>query len=139
LCQAPAPSAAASVSLSARGEYKSPAQRIHFANTTPPTFALTAVLSHTNYYKMASSVMDRPEEDRMHHVARRAAPDAVAKLEEHLAKPENMIVAIERHNCDWRDGSKPTEARFLWLKANEVSEFALTHGSVRFFDAPLGR
>jgi hypothetical protein len=82
---------------------------------------------------MTSSVMHRPEEDRMHQVARRAAPNVVAKLEEHLAKPENMLVAIERHNCDWRDGVKPTEDRFLWLKASEVSEFALTHGSIRFF------
>jgi hypothetical protein len=88
---------------------------------------------------MTSSVMNRPEENLMHHVARRAAPDAVAKLEEHLAKPENRLVAIERHNCDWRDGVKPTDERFLWLKANEVSESALTHGSVRSFDAPLCR
>jgi GTPase SAR1 family protein len=88
---------------------------------------------------MTSSVMNRPEEDRMHDVARRAAPNIVTKLEEHLAKSENMLVAIERHNCDWRDGVKPTEDRFLWLKASEVSEFALTHGSIRFFASLMPR
>ncbi|KAM0709890.1 hypothetical protein Q7P35_003933 [Cladosporium inversicolor] len=66
---------------------------------------------------MASSVMARPEEARIHSLAVRAAPDAIKNLYEHLAKPQNMVVAIERHNCDWRDGRKHVREHFLWVKA----------------------
>jgi hypothetical protein len=75
---------------------------------------------------MASSVMDRPEEGRMHLLAVRAAPDIVVGLTEHLAKPKARMVAVERHNCDWREGSKRIEERFLWIKARDVSELCLT-------------
>lgn len=71
---------------------------------------------------MASSVMGRPEEERMHQLAIRAAPEAIIKLDEHLAKTKSRVVAIERHNCDWRDGRKSIKERFLWIKARDVSE-----------------
>lgn len=71
---------------------------------------------------MASSVMGRPEEERMHQLAIRAAPEAIKKLEDHLANSKSRVVAIEQHNCDWRDGRKNTAERFLWIKARDVSE-----------------
>jgi hypothetical protein len=66
--------------------------------------------------------MDRPEEGRIHDLAKRAAPGAIESLNEHLAKPKSRIVAIERHNCDWRDGRKHDRDRFLWIKAKHVSQ-----------------
>lgn len=72
---------------------------------------------------MALSVMDRPEEGRIHDLAKRAAPNAIEKLDEHLADPRSRVVAIERHNCDWRDGRKHDRDRFLWVKAKHVSQW----------------
>lgn len=72
---------------------------------------------------MASSVMDRPEEGRIHDLAKRAASGAIEKLNEHLANPKRRVVAIERHNCDWRDGRKHDRERFLWIKAKSVSQW----------------
>lgn len=71
---------------------------------------------------MASSVMNRPEEGRIHGLAKRAAPSAIKNLDEHLANPKGRVVAIERHNCDWRDGRKHDIERFLWIKAKYVSQ-----------------
>ena len=71
---------------------------------------------------MASSVMDRPEEGRIHDLAKRAAPGAIKKLEEHLAKANCCVVAVERHDCDWRDGRKHDRDRFLWIKAHHVRQ-----------------
>jgi hypothetical protein len=70
---------------------------------------------------MASSVMGRPEEARMHPLAKNAAPLAISNLEGHLAKPHRRVVAIERHDLDWRDGRKHFYDRFLWIKARDVS------------------
>ena len=66
--------------------------------------------------------MARPEEARIHGIAVRAAPDAIKDLYEHLAKPQSMVVAIERHNSDWRDGRKHDREHFLWVKAKYVSQ-----------------
>ena len=71
---------------------------------------------------MASSVMDRPEEGRIHDLAKCAAPGAILNMNEHLANPKGRVVAIERHNCDWRDGRKHDTERFLWIKAKVVSQ-----------------
>ena len=70
---------------------------------------------------MDSSVMGRPEEGRIHRLAVNAAPDAISGLWQHLMNPQNRIVAIERHDCDWRVGRKYDHERFLWIKAREVS------------------
>lgn len=65
--------------------------------------------------------MDRPDEGRMHQLAVRAAPKAIVGLEGHIAKPKSRVVAVERHDYDWRDGRWQTEERFLWLKARDAS------------------
>jgi hypothetical protein len=67
--------------------------------------------------------MDRPEEGRIHDLAKRAAPNAIEKLNKHLADPKSRVIAIERHNCDWRDGRKHDRDRFLWVKAKHVSQW----------------
>ena len=90
----------------------------------PSSLPLLTATPHRrlNCTKMASSVMDRPEEGRIHELAKRAAPGAIEKLNEHLANPKSRVVAIERHDCDWRDGRKHDRERFLWIKAKLVSE-----------------
>lgn len=87
---------------------------------------------------MDSTVMNRPEEVRIHGLAVRAAPDAIKDLNEHLAKPQNVVVAIERHNSDWRDGRKQDREHFLWVKAKNVSQGShrLTT-SLKLLAAPL--
>lgn len=70
---------------------------------------------------MASSVMDRPDEGSIHNLVVRNAHKAVDNLDEHIVREDTRVVAVERHDCDWRDGCKRTEERFLWLKARDVS------------------
>lgn len=75
---------------------------------------------------MASSVMGRPDEGYMHRLAVGSAAKAVTELTRFCSKPKNKVVAIERHDCDWRDGRKAVEERFLWIKARDVSCFWLS-------------
>lgn len=84
---------------------------------------------------MASSVMDRPEEGRIHDLAKRAAPGAIENLNEHLANPKSRVIAIERHDCDWRDGRKHDRDRFLWIKGRYVSQCVTN--SLKPLAAPL--
>jgi hypothetical protein len=74
-------------------------------------------------HKMASSVMDRPDEGRMHRVAVSCARRAITHFDQFFSKPKNRLAAVERHDCDWRDGLKSLEERFLWIKARDVSCF----------------
>lgn len=71
---------------------------------------------------MDARVMGRPEEERMHQIAKDVAQYAIAELEQHMAKEKSIAVAIELHNVNWREGFKLTHERFLWIKAREVSE-----------------
>lgn len=70
---------------------------------------------------MASSVMDRPDEAQMRRMVKNIAGDAIQGLEGHMTNPLSMVVAVERHDRDWRDGQWETRKRFLWFKAREVS------------------
>lgn len=79
---------------------------------------------------MASSVMDRPDEGRMHRVAVGSAHKAITEYTQFFSRPKNRLAAVERHDCDWRDGRKDIEERFLWIKARDVSCF-------RFFSLRL--
>lgn len=71
---------------------------------------------------MTSFVMGRPEEERMHAIAMQCAPLAVENFAEYMAKRKKIVVAVELHNVNWRSGVEMTQQRFLWLKANGVSE-----------------
>lgn len=66
--------------------------------------------------------MGRPEEERVHQIAKDVAPEVVENLQEHLAKEKAIMVAVELHDVDWRDGARLTGERFLWIKARGVSE-----------------
>jgi hypothetical protein len=70
---------------------------------------------------MASSVMGRPGEGRMHHVAAAHSRKAITEHDKFFSKSKSSLAAIERHDCDWRDGRTPVEDRFLWIKARDVS------------------
>jgi hypothetical protein len=72
---------------------------------------------------MASSVMGRPDEGHMHRVAASSARRAITDYDRFVSKPKSRLAAVERHDCDWRDGLKAIEARFLWIKARDVSGF----------------
>lgn len=65
--------------------------------------------------------MSRPEGFGMHQAAKRAAPEALPDLESHLSKPKRKVVAVEKHDADWRDTSLNVDDRFLWIKARDVS------------------
>ncbi|KAM0720547.1 hypothetical protein Q7P37_004683 [Cladosporium fusiforme] len=68
---------------------------------------------------MASSVMDRPDEAQMRRMVKNTAGQAIEGLEKHLSNPKSKVVAVERHDRDWRDGQWETRKRFLWFKARE--------------------
>jgi len=70
---------------------------------------------------MASSVMGRPDEGRIRHVAVGTAPQAVTEFTKFFSKSKNRLAVVERHDCDWRDGRTEIEERFLWIKARDVS------------------
>lgn len=74
---------------------------------------------------MASSVMDRPDDVQMRRLVKRIANEAIKGLEDHMANPRSKVVAVERHDRDWRDGQFETRQRFLWFKARDVSRFVL--------------
>jgi hypothetical protein len=70
---------------------------------------------------MASTVMGRPDEGRMHRVAVINSRRAINGYDQFFSKPKNRLAAVERHDSDWRDGLKPVEEHFLWIKARDVS------------------
>jgi len=70
---------------------------------------------------MASSVMGRPNEGIMHRVAVGVSRKAISEYEKFFSKSKNRLVAVERHDSDWRDGLKVVEEHFLWIKARDVS------------------
>jgi hypothetical protein len=70
---------------------------------------------------MASSVMGRPDEGRMHRVAAGFSRRAITQPDQFFSRPKNRLVAVERHDSDWRDGLKSVEEHFLWIKARDVS------------------
>lgn len=74
---------------------------------------------------MASGVMDRPDEAQMRRLVKNISGEAIPGLENHLANPKSKVVAVERHDIDWRDGLVESRKRFLWYKAREVSYPAL--------------
>lgn len=59
----------------------------------------------------------------MHHVAISVSRRAITDYDKFFSKSKSRLAAVERHNCDWRDGLVPVEARFLWIKARDVSGF----------------
>lgn len=85
--------------------------------TIPPIAAPSQVTDH----KMASSVMGRPDEGRMHHVAAASSRKAITEHDRFFSKSKSSLAAIERHDCDWHDGRTPVQDRFLWIKAHNVS------------------
>jgi hypothetical protein len=86
---------------------------------------------------MASSVMGRPDEGHMHRVAAGSAPRAIADYERFVSKAKTRLAAVERHNCDWRDGSKPVEERFLWVKVRDVSGFPFSPVRLSYYFSAL--
>ena len=69
----------------------------------------------------ASSAIGRPDENHMHHVVVSSSDRAIAEYEEFLSKPKNVLVAVERHDSDWCDGSKGVKDHFLWIQFPDVS------------------
>lgn len=65
--------------------------------------------------------MGRPDDGRMHELAKRASTKGITDLNDHLADRKSVVVAVERHDYDWRDGRIKLEDRFLWIRATEVS------------------
>lgn len=92
---------------------------------------------------MASTVMARPDEGRMHRLALHVASSAMTGFHEHMAKTDHKVVAVERHDCDWRDGCKMTEERFLWFKARDktpvrqIKSFYRSHYDVANLEVTL--
>ena len=57
----------------------------------------------------------------MHRVAVINSRRAINGYDQFFSKPKNRLAAVERHDSDWRDGLKPVEEHFLWIKARDVS------------------
>lgn len=83
--------------------------------------------------------MDRPDEAQMRRMVKNLAGEAIRGLEDHMANPLSKVVAVERHDRDWRDGQFQTRYRFLWFKAREVSLTPLIIVECGELELQLGR
>lgn len=83
--------------------------------------------------------MGRPDEAQMRRMVKNLAGEAIRGLEDHMANPLSKVVAVERHDRDWRDGQFQTRYRFLWFKAREVSLTPLNVVECVELELQLGR
>jgi hypothetical protein len=63
----------------------------------------------------------RPDDGRMHRVVTGCSRRAITDYGQFFSKPRSVLVAVERHDSDWSDGSKGVEDHFIWIKARVVS------------------
>lgn len=63
----------------------------------------------------------------MHGLAKRSAPQAFDDYDDLMLKPKLVVIAVEKHNVDWKDGSILAHERFLWIKGRAVSCGTGTH------------
>lgn len=67
------------------------------------------------------AAVSRPDEGHMHRMVVSFSSKAITEYEQFFSQPKNMLVAVERHDSDWCDGSKSSEEHFLWIKARDAS------------------
>ena len=75
----------------------------------------------------AGDVVSRPYEAGMMHRVAISSHIVINEYDDFLDEKNNTLVAVERHDADWRNNSKGVGEHFLYLKTRFVSRSRYSH------------